>query len=163
VFCSKDSVITKVPIKEHVPPDVTAQIFWLKNRDGARPLSQCGALALPPCGVALLLVRRLLWSALSLPWRHATQDHGRAGPPGLILPPSEGRPRLVGMFHPMANEAARRSDEVVCHVVLTADSNKGHVGESAGCRRHGDRIFRFDAQHLPVNGTPRFPMSMARW
>jgi hypothetical protein len=35
VFCSKDGVITKVPIKEHVPPDVTAQIFWLKNRKPA--------------------------------------------------------------------------------------------------------------------------------
>jgi hypothetical protein len=28
-------VITKVPIKEHVPLDVTAQIFWLKNRKPA--------------------------------------------------------------------------------------------------------------------------------
>jgi hypothetical protein len=35
VFCSKDGVVTKVPIKEHVPPDVAAQIFWLKNRDPA--------------------------------------------------------------------------------------------------------------------------------
>jgi hypothetical protein len=26
------SVIEMVPIKEHVPPDTTAQIFWLKNR-----------------------------------------------------------------------------------------------------------------------------------
>ena len=26
------SDIERVPIKEHVPPDVTAQIFWLKNR-----------------------------------------------------------------------------------------------------------------------------------
>jgi len=32
VFCSKDGVITKVPYREHVPPDVTACIFWLKNR-----------------------------------------------------------------------------------------------------------------------------------
>jgi hypothetical protein len=24
--------VTRVPIVEHVPPDVTAQIFWLKNR-----------------------------------------------------------------------------------------------------------------------------------
>ena len=28
--------MTRVPIVEHVPPDVTAQIFWLKNRDPAR-------------------------------------------------------------------------------------------------------------------------------
>jgi hypothetical protein len=27
--------VTRVPIVEHVPPDVTAQIFWLKNRDPA--------------------------------------------------------------------------------------------------------------------------------
>ena len=27
--------MTRVPIVEHVPPDVTAQIFWLKNRDPA--------------------------------------------------------------------------------------------------------------------------------
>jgi len=26
------SVIERVPIREHVPPDVTAGIFWLKNR-----------------------------------------------------------------------------------------------------------------------------------
>lgn len=26
------SEVKRVPIKEHVPPDVTAQIFWLKNR-----------------------------------------------------------------------------------------------------------------------------------
>jgi hypothetical protein len=25
--------LTKVPYVEHVPPDVTACIFWLKNRD----------------------------------------------------------------------------------------------------------------------------------
>jgi hypothetical protein len=27
--------VTRVPYREHVPPDVTAQIFWLKNRDPA--------------------------------------------------------------------------------------------------------------------------------
>ena len=27
---------TQVPYQEHVPPDVTACIFWLKNRDPAR-------------------------------------------------------------------------------------------------------------------------------
>ena len=32
----KDGEVTRVPIVEHVPPDVTAQIFWLKNRDPAR-------------------------------------------------------------------------------------------------------------------------------
>jgi hypothetical protein len=35
VFCNKDGEVTRVPIVEHVPPDVTAQIFWLKNRDPA--------------------------------------------------------------------------------------------------------------------------------
>ena len=33
IFCNKDGEVTRVPIVEHVPPDVTAQIFWLKNRD----------------------------------------------------------------------------------------------------------------------------------
>ena len=28
------SHIERVPIKEHVPPDSTSMIFWLKNRDG---------------------------------------------------------------------------------------------------------------------------------
>ena len=28
--------MTRVPIVEHVPPEVTAQIFWLENRDPAR-------------------------------------------------------------------------------------------------------------------------------
>jgi hypothetical protein len=35
IFCSKDGKITKVPYRVHVPPDVTAQIFWLKNRNPA--------------------------------------------------------------------------------------------------------------------------------
>jgi hypothetical protein len=35
VFCNKDGEVTRVPIVEHVPPDVTACIFWLKNRDPA--------------------------------------------------------------------------------------------------------------------------------
>jgi hypothetical protein len=35
IFCNKDGEVTRVPIIEHVPPDVTAQIFWLKNRDPA--------------------------------------------------------------------------------------------------------------------------------
>ena len=30
IFCNKDGEVTRVPIVEHVPPDVTAQIFWLK-------------------------------------------------------------------------------------------------------------------------------------
>jgi hypothetical protein len=33
IFCNKDGEVTRVPIVEHVPPDVTAQIFWLKNRN----------------------------------------------------------------------------------------------------------------------------------
>jgi hypothetical protein len=32
IFCSKDGLVTRVATTEHVPPDVTAQIFWLKNR-----------------------------------------------------------------------------------------------------------------------------------
>jgi hypothetical protein len=35
IFCNKDGEVTRVPIVEHVPPDVTACIFWLKNRDPA--------------------------------------------------------------------------------------------------------------------------------
>jgi hypothetical protein len=31
IFCNKDGEVTRVPIVEHVPPDVTAQIFGLKN------------------------------------------------------------------------------------------------------------------------------------
>jgi hypothetical protein len=32
IFCNKDGAVTRVPVLKHVPPDVTAQIFWLKNR-----------------------------------------------------------------------------------------------------------------------------------
>jgi hypothetical protein len=32
IFCDKNGKVTRVPYVEHVPPDVTAQIFWLKNR-----------------------------------------------------------------------------------------------------------------------------------
>jgi transposase-like protein len=32
IFCSKDGAITQVPFLEHVPPDPTSMIFWLKNR-----------------------------------------------------------------------------------------------------------------------------------
>jgi hypothetical protein len=35
IFCDKNGNVTKVPYQEHVPPDVTACIFWLKNRDPA--------------------------------------------------------------------------------------------------------------------------------
>ena len=35
IFCDKNGNVTKMPYREHVPPDVTAQIFWLKNRDPA--------------------------------------------------------------------------------------------------------------------------------
>lgn len=30
---NNDGMITRAPVIEHVPPDVTAMIFWLKNRD----------------------------------------------------------------------------------------------------------------------------------
>ena len=32
IFCGKGGRVTKVPYQEHVPPDTTAMIFWLKNR-----------------------------------------------------------------------------------------------------------------------------------
>ena len=32
IFHTKDGKTVKVPYTEHVPPDVTAQIYWLKNR-----------------------------------------------------------------------------------------------------------------------------------
>lgn len=32
IFCNKDGDVVEVPFREHVPPDVTACIFWLKNR-----------------------------------------------------------------------------------------------------------------------------------
>jgi len=32
LFCGKDGAVTRVPYVVHCPPDVTAQIFWLKNR-----------------------------------------------------------------------------------------------------------------------------------
>jgi hypothetical protein len=32
IFCDKNGKVTRVPYQEHVPPDVTACIFWLKNR-----------------------------------------------------------------------------------------------------------------------------------
>jgi hypothetical protein len=36
IFCDRNGRVTRVPYVEHVPPDVTAQIFWLKNRDPKR-------------------------------------------------------------------------------------------------------------------------------
>ncbi len=32
IFCTKEGDVVRAPIMEHVPPDVTAQCFWLKNR-----------------------------------------------------------------------------------------------------------------------------------
>lgn len=32
IHVNKDGDVTRVPYKEHVPPDTTACIFWLKNR-----------------------------------------------------------------------------------------------------------------------------------
>jgi hypothetical protein len=37
------------------------------NCEGAQPLAQCGAFALPFFDVALWRVRHLLWSAVALP------------------------------------------------------------------------------------------------
>lgn len=31
-FASYQGLVTETPYREHCPPDVTAQIFWLKNR-----------------------------------------------------------------------------------------------------------------------------------
>jgi hypothetical protein len=36
IFCDKNGKVTRVPCREHVPPDVTACIFWLKNRNPAK-------------------------------------------------------------------------------------------------------------------------------
>src|SRR4029077_16839156 len=36
IFCDKNGNVTKLPYQEHVPPDLAACIFWLKNRDPAR-------------------------------------------------------------------------------------------------------------------------------
>jgi hypothetical protein len=33
IFRTKDGDIIRAPYREHVPPDITACIFWLKNRD----------------------------------------------------------------------------------------------------------------------------------
>jgi hypothetical protein len=33
IFCWKDGKVTKVPYRKYVIPDVTAGIFWFKNRD----------------------------------------------------------------------------------------------------------------------------------
>ena len=35
IFCGKDGQVTEAPFLEHVPPDPTAMIFWLKNRKPA--------------------------------------------------------------------------------------------------------------------------------
>ena len=32
VYVSKDGEVTRVAVEKHYPPDVTACIFWLKNR-----------------------------------------------------------------------------------------------------------------------------------
>jgi transcriptional regulator with XRE-family HTH domain len=32
IFCSKDGTVTRVETTKHYPPDVTAAVFWLKNR-----------------------------------------------------------------------------------------------------------------------------------
>lgn len=36
IFCNKDGDVTRVEYVAHVPPDVVAQIFWLKNRKPAQ-------------------------------------------------------------------------------------------------------------------------------
>lgn len=44
-----DDVVVRVPIKKHVPPDVTACIFWLKNRrpDEWRDVNQTNHVPVP--------------------------------------------------------------------------------------------------------------------
>lgn len=36
IFCNKDGAVTQVPYVEHYPPDTTAAIFWLKNRQRSK-------------------------------------------------------------------------------------------------------------------------------
>lgn len=36
IFCGKDGIVTRAPYIAHCPPDVTAQIYWTKNRDPDR-------------------------------------------------------------------------------------------------------------------------------
>lgn len=36
IFCDKEGGVTEVPYREHYPPDTTAAIFWLKNRQPQR-------------------------------------------------------------------------------------------------------------------------------
>lgn len=36
IFNDKEIGVTEVPYREHYPPDTTACIFWLKNRQAAR-------------------------------------------------------------------------------------------------------------------------------
>ena len=35
IFCNKDGDVVQVPFIEHVAPDPTSMIFWLKNRKPA--------------------------------------------------------------------------------------------------------------------------------
>ena len=123
IFCDKNGKVTRVPYREHVPPDVTACIFWLKNRKppgGANRAQQGGdGLArdtLPGnCGRA----RRGLWRRIpDLPRRRhafrrsrcATVGHGDQVGPG----PRHGRRRADAQAS--ARRRGARADLLRAHL-----------------------------------------------
>ena len=50
----KNGNVTKVPYVEHVPPDLTACIFWLKNRDPAHTIKRVRYHSTPYGGASFL-------------------------------------------------------------------------------------------------------------
>lgn len=70
IFCT-DGMVTRVPIREHVPPSDTAMIFWLKNRKPAewrdqRDVKLEGSIATTPLidrDVALAVLNMLVEAA----------------------------------------------------------------------------------------------------
>ncbi len=52
VFCDKFGNITHAKVRKHHPPDVTAQIFWLKNRRPERWREKLEVATVPPTGQA---------------------------------------------------------------------------------------------------------------
>ena len=122
-FCDKNGKVTRVPYREHVPPDVTACIFWLKNRKppgGANRAQQGGdglARDTRPgnCGRA----RRGLWQRIpDLPRRRhafrrsrcATVGHGDQVGPG----PRHGRRRADAQAS--ARRRGARADLLRAHL-----------------------------------------------
>jgi len=77
VFCNANGEVTRVATIKHYPPDVTAQIFWLKNRQRSKWRDRFDHGSDPENPIRLVITHRGLEAPTETP-RLATTTNGHA-------------------------------------------------------------------------------------